>query len=67
MNSIISYLVLYIQYLQKELYTLLIFVSRNIPLRQLNFEDSNSPKYQKLKIDKLPRILKFQMQDYRFL
>ncbi|SET62431.1 hypothetical protein SAMN05660297_03625, partial [Natronincola peptidivorans] len=64
MNSIISYLVLYIQYLQKELYTLLIFVSRNIPLRQLNFEDSNSPKYQKLKIDKLPRILKFQMQDY---
>ncbi|SET68736.1 hypothetical protein SAMN05660297_03145, partial [Natronincola peptidivorans] len=65
MNSIISYLVLYIQYLQKELYTLLIFVSRNIPLRQLNFEDSNSPKYQKLKIDKLPRILKFQMQDYR--
>ncbi|SES63168.1 hypothetical protein SAMN05660297_02532, partial [Natronincola peptidivorans] len=61
MNSIISYLVLYIQYLQKELYTLLIFVSRNIPLRQLNFEDSNSPKYQKLKIDKLPRILKFQM------
>lgn len=67
MNSIISYLVLYIQYLHREISQLLLFISKHIPLRQWNFEDSNSPKYQKLKIDKLPRILKFQIQDYRFL
>lgn len=67
MNSIISYLLLYIQYLHREISQLLLFISKHIPLRQWNFEDSNSPKYQKLKIDKLPRILKFQIQDYRFL
>lgn len=66
-NSIITYLLLYIQYLEKELSTLLIFISKNIPLRQWQFDDSNSPKYHKLKIDKLPRVLKFQQQDYRFL
>jgi transposase-like protein/ssDNA-binding Zn-finger/Zn-ribbon topoisomerase 1 len=46
---------------------LLFFIAKHIPLKQYAFDDSKSPQYQKLKIDKLPRILKFEKQDYEFL
>lgn len=38
-----------------------------MPLKQYSFDDSRSPVYQKLKVDKLPRILKHEKQDYKFL
>ena len=31
------------------------------------FDDSNSPEYQKFKVDKLPKILKFEKVDYILL
>ena len=31
------------------------------------FDDSNSPEYQKFKVDKLPTILKFEKVDYKLL
>lgn len=31
------------------------------------FDDSNSPEYQKFKVDKLPKILKFEKVDYKLL
>ncbi len=67
MNSIITYLVLYIQYLHKQIFELTLFISKYIPLKQWAYDDSNSPVYQKFKIDKLPKILKFEKQNYRFL
>ena len=67
MNSIITYLLVYIQYLQKQIFDLTLFIAKHIPLKQWDFEDSNSPKYQKLKVDKLPLIIKFEKLDYNFL
>ena len=34
---------------------------------QMRFDDSNSPEYQKFKVDKLPTILKFEKIDYKAL
>ena len=31
------------------------------------FDDSNSPEYQKFKVDKLPTILKLEKVDYKLL
>lgn len=67
MESIITYLLLYNQYLIKTIYQLILFISKHIPLKQLAFDDSNSPKYQKLKVDKLPKILRFERVDYKLL
>jgi len=67
MNNIIHYMCLYNQYLIKTILNLLDFIAKHIPLKQYIFDDSNSPKYQKFKIDKLPVIKKFEKQDYRFL
>ena len=67
MNSIISYLLLYNQYLLQIISYLCNFICRFIPLKQFAFDDSKSPKYQKLKIDKLPIILESVKQDYTFL
>lgn len=67
MSQIITYLLLYNQYLFKKIYELTMFVAKYIPIKQLAFDDSNSPKYQKLKIYKLPIIKKFIKQDYSFL
>ncbi|MFR1904958.1 MAG: hypothetical protein ACLS28_03860 [Clostridium neonatale] len=67
MDSIITYLLLYNQYLIKIIYELLLFISKYIPLKHLSFDDSNSPQYQKFKIDKLPTILKFEKVDYILL
>ncbi|MFP4698372.1 MAG: hypothetical protein ACLFMO_06665 [Eubacteriales bacterium] len=67
MDSIVTYLLLYIQYLHKQIFDLLLFICKHIPLKQWAFDDSNSPLYQKFKTDKLPIILKFEKQDYRLL
>lgn len=67
MNSIILFLLTYIQYLHKQINELLFFISKFIPLNQFSFEDSLSPKYQKFKVDRLPVIIKYQKLDYLFL
>jgi transposase-like protein len=67
MDSIITYLLLYNQYLIKTIYQLTLFISKHIPLKQFDFDDSNSPKYQKLKVDKLPQILRYEKVDYKLL
>ena len=67
MDSIITYLLLYNQYLIKIIYNLLLFIAKYIPLNQWAFDDSNSPNYQKFKVDKLPKIIKFQKVDYKLL
>ena len=60
--NIILYLLNYIQYQHKQICWLLNFICRYIPLKQWAFDDSHSPKYQKLKIDKLPVIKAFIKQ-----
>ena len=67
MDSITTYLINYNQYLIKIIYQLLIFISTHIPLKQMAFDDSNSPVYQKFKVDRLPTILKFEKVDYKLL
>jgi transposase-like protein/DNA-directed RNA polymerase subunit RPC12/RpoP len=67
MDSIITYLFLYNQYLLKVISQLLLFISKNIPLKQLAFEDSHSPEYQKFKVDKLPKIFNPEPVDYQLL
>ena len=67
MSNIIHYLCLYIQYLEQTIFSLVIFISKHIPLGQFAFDDMNSPAYQKFKTDKLPVIIKFEKQDWRFL
>jgi len=67
MSSIISYLLLYNQYLLKQIYQLLLFIAKFIPLKQWVHDEIHSPKYQKFKTDKLPIIRKFEKQDYVFL
>ena len=46
---------------------LLLFIAKYIPLKQWTFEDSHSPKYQKFKVDKLPKIIHFEKADYKLL
>lgn len=48
-----------IQQLNQTISWLLNFICRYIPLRQWAFDDSHSPKYQKYKVDELPRIISF--------
>lgn len=67
MYPIITYLILYNQYLLKQIYQLTLFIAKYIPLKQWAFDDSHSPAYQKFKTDKLPIIKKFIKQDFRFL
>ncbi len=67
MDSIITYLLLYIQYQNKIILELFLFISKYIPLKQLVFEDSHSPEYQKFKVDKLPKIVLFEKVDYQLL
>ena len=63
--NIILYLLNYIKYQNKIIGQLLNFICRYIPLRQWAHDDSNSPKYQKFKIDELPLILNVEPWDYR--
>ena len=67
MDSIITYLVLYNQYLLKQINILLLFIAKHIPLKQWAFDDSHSPKYQKFKVDKLPKIFIPEIIDYQLL
>ncbi|MEE1033319.1 MAG: DDE-type integrase/transposase/recombinase [Agathobacter sp.] len=60
--QIIMYLIQYIQYQHKQICWLLNFICRYIPLRQWAFDDSHSPKYQKFKIDKLPKIISHKQE-----
>jgi hypothetical protein len=67
MDSIITYLFLYNQYLLKVISQLLLFIAKYIPLKQMAFEDSHSPEYQKFKVDKLPKIFIPESVDYQLL
>ena len=67
MNSIIAYLILYNQYLLRQISSLLLFIAKYIPLKQWAFDDSHSPKYQKFKVDKLPKIFISDPIDYQLL
>jgi len=67
MFTIIDFLLVYIQYLEKNIAMLLQLIIKYVPLRQMAYDDSHSPEYQKLKTDKLPIIIKFEKQDYEFL
>lgn len=67
METIITYLLLYNQNLIKQIYLLLLFITKYIPLKQLAFDDSNSPEYQKFKVDKLPKIFISEPVDYQLL
>ncbi len=55
--NIILYLLQLIQYLYQQNIWLINFICRYIPLKQWAFDDSHSPKYQKFKIDQLPKIV----------
>ena len=61
--DIIRYLLDIIQQLYKQNCWLLHFICRYIPLKQWAFDDSHSPKYQKFKVDCLPKIV-FHHQDW---
>lgn len=67
MVSIIQVLIQYIKQLHKEKSQLLYFSAKFISLRQFDFDDSKSPKYQKFKVDKLPTIIRRETYDYLFL
>ena len=61
--DIILYLLHLIQYQHKQICWLINFICRYIPLKQWAFDDSHSPKYQKFKIDELPKIISYK-QDW---
>ena len=63
--DIILYLFNFIKYQQKIICQLLNFICKYIPLKQWAFDDSHSPKYQKFKIDELPRIISYE-QDWKW-
>ena len=54
--DIIQYLLSIIQYLYQQNCWLITFICKYIPLKQWAFDDSHSPKYQKLKTDELPKM-----------
>ena len=53
--DIILYLLQFIQYQHKQICWLINLICRYIPLKQWLSYDSHSPKYQKFKIDELPK------------
>ncbi len=61
--NIILYLLQIIQQLYQQNCWLISFICRYIPLKQWAFDDSHSPKYQKFKTDKLPKIV-YHQQDW---
>lgn len=64
---IIQYLYQLIQQLLEQNRWLINFICKYIPIKQWIFDDSHSPKYQKLKIDKLPKIIQRSEWDWEFL
>ena len=67
MVTIMNYLLVYIQYLEQNISSLLTLLCRYMPLHQMAYDDSKSPEYQKFKTDRLPVIIKHEKQDYKFL
>lgn len=67
MRSIITHLLLIIQYQNQQIRWLVIFISKYIPLGQWAHDDIHSPQYQKFKTDILPIIVPFINQDWQFL
>ena len=63
--NIILYLLNFIKYRQKIICQLLNFICKYIPLKQWAFDDSHSPKYQKFKVDVLPRTISYE-QDWKW-
>ena len=63
--DIIQCLTSIIQYLYQMNCWLILFICRYIPLKQWAHDDSHSPKYQKFKTDKLPKIIYYEKWDYR--
>ena len=55
MNTIIPLLLAHIQVLNNQIKYLLVFIAKNIPLKSKP-SDWNSPKYNKLTVDKLPKL-----------
>jgi rubredoxin len=66
LNSIISVLVAYNQFLISQIQHLLVFIAKNIPLRSPKC-DVTSPKYNKLTVVKLPIIKKLEPLNYILL
>lgn len=66
MNSIITLLIAYNQFLISQIYQLLLFIAKNIPLKSPKY-DITSPKYNKLIVDKLPIIKQPEKLDYKQL
>ena len=62
--NIILYLLQIIQYQYQQICWLLNFICRYIPLKQWAFDDSHSPKYQKFKVDELPKLIHYEVWDY---
>ena len=62
--DIIQYLLNLIQYLYQMNCWLINFICRYIPLKQWAFDDSHSPKYQKFKVDELPKLIHYDVWDY---
>ena len=54
--NIILYLLSIIQYLYQQNCWLINLICRYIPLKQWAFDDSHSPKYQKFRVDQLPKV-----------
>ena len=63
--NIILYLIEIIKYLYQQNCWLINFICKYIPLKQWAFDDTHSPKYQKLKVDELPLILNIEPWDYQ--
>ena len=66
METIIHLLLAHIQVLNNQIYYLLFFIAKNIPLKS---KDNSlfSPKYNKLTIDKLPVIKTIEKKDYKLI
>lgn len=66
MNSIISYLLLYNQFLISTIHELILFITKYIPLDDFK-ENHFSPKYQKFTVDALPVIKDPKKFEYKVL
>lgn len=65
MNTIIHHLLIQNQYLLQIILYLFNFICKYIPLKQWSFDDSNSPKYQKFKVDEPPIIIQREVWFYK--
>lgn len=63
--DIILYLLQTIQALYQQNCWLIQFICRYIPLKQWAYDDSHSPKYQKYKVDELPKVIRREVWHYK--